>query len=161
MKYKYHLTPNAFEELPGMEEPNVDDEVDENIEGTYKERCIWYLQHIESLHDGKHKPMIPGSPECREVFSDGQVVEEGKEIQIMPYSCNEVHCRCGYSTPVAQHCVSRRDRIVPVLPKEEQWKIHYDYAGNLAYHLGITINGELWEKKALPYLEKFYHITRK
>lgn len=65
----------------------------------------------------------------------------------------EVHCRCGYSTPVAQHCVSRRDRIVPVLPKEEQWKIHYDYAGNLAYHLGITINGELWEKKVLPYLE--------
>jgi hypothetical protein len=62
-RYIYHLTPNAFEELPGMEEPNAD----ENIEGTYKGRCIWYLQHIESLHDGVHNPMIPGSNHLRNI----------------------------------------------------------------------------------------------
>src|SRR5690606_38496593 len=152
-KFKYHLTPNAFEELPRVEKP---------IE---PKLSMVYNAHLSTLHDGKHKPMIKGSPECRQTFKDGQIVVKGEDVQLMPYACNEVVCLCGYSTPVARQCVSRIDKVVPLQNDDDIWNEFISKLAALELFAKVRPNDadgiENWKREKIAELKKQYHLTRK
>lgn len=139
MTARYNAKTNTFRELPGMEKPENPAEILGKGADIYffhaSQRLREYNDHVAALRT------IPCHESCKGVFKHDCDYEEGRDYKVYQYE----------------------DRLTLAYPVqkdgEDEALIHYEYAGKLAYCLGITINGRDWEEKALPELKKHYTIT--
>lgn len=80
MNARYYSIDNTLRELPSMEKPK-------KRVGQYRAGSLQYYQCLNKWADyNTHVAFlrtIPCSPECKEVFQDQQVYEEGRDYKIM------------------------------------------------------------------------------
>lgn len=145
----YIAEENCLQLLPTMEKPH---HYNYPAHLTYAEAVVKYETHLATLRK------IPCDPSCKGLWADGQKLVVGKDYGVHSI-CIGNGCYAGIDHPCGG-CEKRAFPLVPV-KSEDEFNLHYEYAGMLAHYLGITIDGKDLEEKAFPELKKVFSLTKR